>query len=78
MTRFGVKRRQSQALRHPAQNRNLLPSVETELNLLEKAVELGAVDGFTGKRAPMVDGFSSEENSEAIELLHGLLSTNGL
>ena len=59
-------------------NRNLLPSVETELNLLEKAVELGAVDGFTGKRAPMVDGFSSEENSEAIELLHGLLSTNGL
>ena len=57
--------------------KNLLPSIETEQKLVKRNVELGAVDGPSGEAIPMVDGFTLEENSQALQELHDLLSSEG-
>ena len=54
--------------------KNLLPSIEAEQALVKRNVELGAVDGPSGEAVPMVDGFTLEENSQALQELHDLLS----
>ena len=53
--------------------RNLLPSVADEREMVKRAIALGAVDSFTGQRAPMVDGFPIEEYCQTLEKLHALL-----
>ena len=58
--------------------KNLLPSIEAEQALVKHNVELGAVDGPSGEAVPMVDGFTLEENSQALRELHDLLSDEGV
>lgn len=50
--------------------KNLLPSIEDEKSLIKEMVDLGAVDGFSGKQDYRVDGFSLDENSETLIKLH--------
>ena len=52
---------------------NLLPSIKEEQRLVQKSVDLGAVDGFTGQKLPMVDGFTMEQNSQTLRDLHDAL-----
>lgn len=61
-----------------AKGQNLLPSIEAEQALVKRNVELGAVDGPSGESVPMVDGFTLEENSQALRELHDLLSDEGV
>jgi len=61
-----------------AKGKNLLPSIEAEQELVKRNVELGAVDGPSGEAVPMVDGFTLEENSQALRELHDLLSDEGV
>ena len=54
--------------------RNLLPSIEEEQQLLRDTVDLGAVDGMSAKQEYKVDGFTIEENSQALQALHDHLA----
>ncbi|MCY4655047.1 MAG: DUF4392 domain-containing protein, partial [Dehalococcoidia bacterium] len=58
--------------------RNLLPSIEEEQQLLRDTVDLGAVDGMSAKQEYKVDGFTVEENSEALQALHDHLTAMGI
>ena len=53
--------------------RDLLPSIGEETAWVERCVELGAVDGYLAKAVASVDGFTLEENSETLKLLHEAL-----
>ena len=59
-------------------NRNLLPSVEAEEELIRQMIDKGAVDGPTGAKEYAVDGFPLEENRQALERLHALLAEQGI
>ncbi len=61
-----------------ARGKNLLPSIEVEQVLVNRNVELGAVDGPSGEAVPMVDGFTLDENSQALRELHDLLAADGI
>ena len=54
--------------------RNLLPSLDEEADWITRCVELGAVDGYLAKATASVDGFSIEENSETLRMLHEALA----
>jgi len=58
--------------------RNLLPSVEHETRLIQRLVDLGAVDGTTGEGKYYVDGFTTEQNGELLSRLHQLLAEEGI
>lgn len=58
--------------------RNVLPSIEVERGLVERCVEMGSVDGQSHRVEPRVDGFTLEENSQALVELHELLAQEGL
>ena len=58
--------------------RNLLPSIEEEQQLLRDTVDLGAVDGMSAKQEYKVDGFTIEENSQALQALHDHLASLGI
>ncbi len=58
--------------------RNLLPSMEAEEELIKQMVDKGAVDGTITKPAYGVDGFTMEENLQALARLHALLAQEGL
>ena len=53
--------------------RDLLPTVEEELALMRRTVDLGAVDGMSGVQEYKVDGFTLEENSETVRALRDYL-----
>jgi Domain of unknown function (DUF4392) len=53
--------------------RRLLVTVADEQRLVERCVDLGAVDGTNGKRETTVDGHSLETNASVLEALHRLL-----
>ncbi len=53
--------------------RNLLPTVEGETKVIQRSVDMGAVDGTTGDRKYYVDGFTTEENGELLARLHALV-----
>lgn len=53
--------------------KNLLPDEAAELQRLEDLVEVGAVDGRTGKREPTVDGVSMDEYFSLLAQLHGIV-----
>ncbi len=57
---------------------NLLPSIEEEQALVKKTVDLGAVDGMSGKQEYKVDGFTLAENSRTLQALHDYLSAKGI
>ena len=50
--------------------RNLLPSAESESQMVQGMVDAGAVDGTTGDAVPTVDNFSMEENGALLSRLH--------
>ena len=58
--------------------RNLLVSVEEEQQLIRQMADMGAVDGMSTKAEYKVDGFTLEENSEAVVQLHQYLSQQGV
>ncbi len=58
--------------------RNLLPSVEDEQDLLREAVAAGCVDGMSGIAEHKVDGFTMEENSNALRALQNHLAGEGI
>lgn len=58
--------------------RNLLPSVEEEMEWLEKMVDVGAVDGVSAENKPWADGFSPEENAICLKDLHAYLDERGV
>ena len=60
------------------QGKNLLPSVEAEQDLVKRTVNMGAVDGMSTKAEYKVDGFTLEENSEALIQLHQYLEEQGV
>jgi len=53
--------------------RNLLPTIEGETKVIQKSVDMGAVDGTTGERKYYVDGFTTEENGELLARLHAVV-----
>ena len=58
--------------------RDLLLSVDAERELVKRCVDMGAVDGMSAKQEYRVDGFTLEENSEAVAGLHNLLAREGI
>jgi len=58
--------------------RNVLASVGREAEILEGFVAAGLVDGMTQEQAPMVDGFSQEENSAIVQRLQDYLAAKGV
>ena len=57
--------------------RNLLPTIEGETKVIQKSVDMGAVDGTTGERKYYVDGFTTEENGELLARLHAVVEGTG-
>ena len=53
--------------------RNLLPTIDGETKVIQKSVDMGAVDGTTGERKYFVDGFTTEENGELLARLHAVV-----
>jgi len=53
--------------------RNLLPTIEGETKVIQKSVDMGAVDGTTGERKYYVDGFTTEENGVLLARLHAVV-----
>ncbi len=60
------------------EGKNLLPSIEYEVELLKRTVEAGAVDGMSTKQENKVDGFTLEENSQTVQALHDYLAESGI
>jgi hypothetical protein len=56
-----------------AAGRNLLPSLDDEVDWVTTLVDGGAVDGFSGESKLYVDGFTLEEQSRCLKDLHALL-----
>jgi hypothetical protein len=50
--------------------KNLLPTGETEEQVIRHLVDLGAVDGLEAKRQPTIDTFSIKTNNEILFRLH--------
>ncbi len=57
--------------------RNLLPTIDGETKVIQKSVDMGAVDGTTGERKYYVDGFTTEENGELLARLHAVVEGTG-
>ena len=51
---------------------NFLPSVKKGKELIEKSVELGAVEGLSGESKPWVDGRSLEKDQICLEKLNSI------
>ena len=58
--------------------RNLLPDVADHRRLIEQTVDLGAVDGMSSQQEYKVDGFTVDENIEALEALREYLADAGV
>ncbi len=58
--------------------RDLLPTIEEEQDLLRSAVAAGCVDGMSGKVEPKVDGFTMEENSDALRELRAHVAAESI
>ena len=57
--------------------RNLLPTVESETRVIERSVDMGAVDGTTGEKKYYVDGFTTQENGELLARVHAVVEGAG-
>jgi hypothetical protein len=58
--------------------KNLMPTVEEDMDLIKKTVDLGAVDGMSNSQEYKVDGFTLEENAVTITQLLDLLKQEGI
>ena len=54
--------------------RNVLISIEESRELIDRTIELGAVDGVTARRAGSVDGFPPEDNERVLAEMHAWLA----
>jgi hypothetical protein len=57
---------------------NLLPTRKEVRALLARTVELGAVDGVSGRHGLTVDGFPLEENERVLGEMHAWLARHGV
>lgn len=57
---------------------SLLPTVERGYDWVRRAVEAGAVEGFSGEAKDWVDGRTPEEDARCLHDLHALLRREGL
>ncbi len=57
--------------------RNLLPTIDGETKMIQKSVDMGAVDGTTGEGKYYVDGFTTEENGVLLARLHAVVDGTG-
>ena len=55
--------------------RNLLPTAQHETQMIHRMVEIGIVDGTTGKAIPTVDAFTTDENAAVLEQLHAVVGS---
>ena len=55
------------------EKKNLLPTVKEGIKLIEKAYNLGAVEGMSGEFKPWVDGRSLDEDKVCLEKLNALI-----
>ena len=53
--------------------KNVLLSVEEDMDIIRKTADTGAVDGMSAKQEYKADGFTLEENAETLQALHGLI-----
>jgi len=58
--------------------RYLLPTRHDAREMLRRTVELGAVDGTTGRRTETVDGFPFDENCRVLSEMHDWLGRYGI
>ena len=58
--------------------RSMLPTSAGARAQLERALELGAVDGVSGRRTLTVDGFTAEENERVLGEMHAWLARHGV
>ena len=58
--------------------RSMLPTSAGARAQLERALELGAVDGVSGRRTLTVDGFSADENERVLGEMHAWLARHGV
>ncbi len=61
-----------------ALGRNLLQTRAEVRDMLRRTVELGAVDGTTGRRTDTVDGFPFDENLRVLSEMHDWLARYGI
>jgi hypothetical protein len=57
---------------------SLLPAAAEARAQLERTLELGAVDGVSGRRTLTVDGFSADENERVLGEMHAWLARHGI
>jgi hypothetical protein len=55
------------------EGRDLLPTVDDERSRVERCVEAGAVDGFSGECVAKVDGFEMDDYLQPLAALRGML-----
>ena len=55
--------------------RNLLPTAHHETQMIHRMVEIGIVDGTTGKAIPTVDAFTTDENAAVLGQLHAVVGS---
>lgn len=58
--------------------RSMLPTIAEARRQLERTLELGAVDGVSGRRTLTVDGFSADENERVLGEMHAWLARHGV
>ena len=58
--------------------RSLLPTAVEARAQLERTLELGAVDGVSGRRTLTVDGFTADENERVLGEMHAWLARHGI
>ena len=58
--------------------KNLLPYIEEDQALIRKMVDLGGVDGMENAQVYKVDGFTLDENSKTLQMLHDYLAERGV
>jgi hypothetical protein len=58
--------------------RVLLPTAAEARAQLERTLDLGAVDGVSGRRTLTVDGFPAEENERVLGEMHAWLARHGI
>ena len=53
---------------------NVLPTIDEDMQMIRRIVDMGAVDGFSGEQTYKVDGFDLEENAQVLQRLHDILA----
>lgn len=52
---------------------SIVPTVEESCHLVERCIQLGAVEGFDGRSIPLVDGRNLEQDSMCLRQIRQIL-----